>query len=96
MSDEVSILDSLEINVTKLFEKMNDLEQRNKFLISELSLAIKSNQSQNATLMGLKKEIDDLKLSNSLIGGEDYKKETKLKINSLIRDIDYCIAQLAD
>ena len=96
MSDEVSILDSLEINVTKLFEKMNDLEQRNKFLISELSLAIKSNQSQNATLMGLKKEMDDLKLSNSLIGGEDYKKETKLKINSLIRDIDYCIAQLAD
>jgi hypothetical protein len=35
-------------------------------------------------------------MANSLLGSEDYKKDTKLKINSLIREIDYCIAQLSD
>jgi hypothetical protein len=33
---------------------------------------------------------------NSLLGSDENKRETKLKINSLIREIDYCIAQLSD
>jgi hypothetical protein len=33
---------------------------------------------------------------NSLLCSEENKGETKLKINSLIREIDYCIAQLSD
>jgi hypothetical protein len=40
--------------------------------------------------------METLKITNSLLGSEDYKRDTKLKINSLIREIDYCIAQIAD
>jgi len=44
----------------------------------------------------LKRQNDTLKMANSLLGSDENKRETKLKINSLIREIDYCIAQLSD
>jgi len=37
-----------------------------------------------------------LKIANTMLGSDDNKRETKLKINALIRDIDHCIAQLSD
>ena len=65
-------------------------------LQEELKNSASSNQSQSLELEILKKEIATLKMANSLLGSEDYKRDTKLKINSLIRDIDYCVAQLSD
>ena len=53
-------------------------------------------QNQNLTIDTLKKDFESLKMANSLLGSEENKRDTKLKINSLIREIDYCIAQLAD
>jgi hypothetical protein len=44
----------------------------------------------------IKSECESLKMANSLLGGDENKRDTKLKINSLIREIDYCIAQLSD
>jgi hypothetical protein len=44
----------------------------------------------------LKKQYEKLKIANSLLGSDENKRDTKLKINSLIREIDYCIAQLSD
>ncbi len=37
-----------------------------------------------------------LQLANSMLGSDQHKRETKLKINAMIREIDACIAQLAD
>ena len=39
---------------------------------------------------------ETLKTVNSMLGSDENKRETKLKINSLIREIDQCIAQLAE
>ena len=47
-------------------------------------------------IRSLKKDYDALKIANSLLGSEENKRDTKLKINSLIREIDYCISQIAD
>ena len=44
----------------------------------------------------LKKQNESLKIAKSLLGSDENKRDTKLKINSLIREIDYCIAQLSD
>ena len=35
-----------------------------------------------------------LKTANAMLGSDDYKTKTKLKINALVREIDQCIAQL--
>ena len=53
-------------------------------------------KQQAVEIAELKDNIDNLKMVNSLLGSEENKRETKLKINSLIREIDYCIAQLSD
>jgi cell division septum initiation protein DivIVA len=96
MSEIAEIIDTLENKIQKLFKKINDLEEKNQALQREIKISVQSNQNQTLAYESLKKEFESLKMANSLLGSEDYKRDTKLKINSLIREIDYCIAQLAD
>ena len=96
MSEIVEIIDTLESKIQKLFLKINELEQKNQALLQELKVSATEFQNQNTAVETLKKDYETLKMTNSLLGSEDYKRDTKLKINSLIREIDYCIAQLAD
>lgn len=96
MSEIVEIIDTLENKIQKLFKKINVLEEKNQALQQEIKISVQSNQNQTLAYESLKKEFESLKMTNSLLGSEDYKRDTKLKINSLIREIDYCIAQLAD
>ena len=79
----------------KLSKKIENLEQLNESLSNELSALKQNAQQENKYITSLKQELESLKITNSLLGSEEYKKETKLKINSLIREIDYCIAQLS-
>ena len=96
MSEITEIMDTLENKIQKLFNKINILEEKNQALQKEITISVASLQNQNLVLETLKKDIESLKITNSLLGSEEYKRDTKLKINSLIREIDYCIAQIAD
>lgn len=96
MSEIVEIIDSLESRIKKLFIKINSLEQNSALLKQELNKAASMIEGQAQQIVALKFETETLKMANSLLGGDENKRETKLKINSLIRDIDYCIAQLSD
>ena len=96
MSEIAEIIDTLENKIQKLFKKINDLEEKNQALQQEIKISVQSNQNQTLAYESLKKEFESLKMTNSLLGSEDYKRDTKLKINSLIREIDYCISQIAD
>jgi hypothetical protein len=96
MSEITEIMDTLENKIQKLFFKINNLEEKNQALQKEITISVASLQNQNLVLETLKKDMETLKITNSLLGSEDYKRDTKLKINSLIREIDYCIAQIAD
>ena len=90
------LIDSLEVKFFKLNQKVVQLEMKNQELQDELLLSKKNQQQQSGEIEDLKKQLDTLKMVNSLLGSEENKRETKLKINSLIREIDYCIAQLSD
>ncbi len=96
MSVIAEIIDTLENKIAKLFTKINSLEKNNQDLKIELSNATQTIQSQSEEIDALKSQYETLKIANGLLGSEDNKRETKLKINSLIREIDYCIAQLSD
>ena len=96
MSEIVEIIDTLESRLQKLFNKIAHLEQTSAQLREELQKATKIMQQQTADMDVLKKQYESLKITNSLLGSEENKRDTKLKINSLIREIDYCIAQLSD
>ncbi|WP_396160220.1 hypothetical protein [Flavobacterium sp.] len=96
MSELSKIIDSLEVKFFKLSKKIENLEQLNESLSNELKEIKQTAQNENKKIISLKHELESLKITNSLLGSEEYKKETKLKINSLIREIDYCIAQLSE
>lgn len=96
MSVIAEIIDTLENKIEKLFASNTRLEQLNLELKTELSNTNVIIQNQSREIDSLKKEYEALKIANSLLGSEENKRDTKLKINSLIREIDYCIAQLSD
>jgi restriction endonuclease S subunit len=96
MSEIAEIIDTLESRIEKLFTKVKSLEEKNQELQHQLKYAATNLNNQSQTVETLKKDYETLKITNSLLGSDDYKRDTKLKINSLIREIDYCIAQLSD
>ena len=96
MSEIAEIIDSVENRVAKLFTKINSLEKGTSSIKQELDKAAAVIQKQSEEIAALKSECESLKMANSLLGGEENKRDTKLKINSLIREIDHCIAQLSD
>jgi chromosome segregation ATPase len=96
MSEIAEIFDSVENRIEKLFMKIDSLEKNSIALRTELQEAASLIQKQTEEIKTLKSECESLKMANSLLGGEENKRDTKLKINSLIREIDYCIAQLSD
>jgi chromosome segregation ATPase len=96
MSVIAEIIDTLENKIGKLFARITSLEKINQDLKTELTNTTTIIQKQSREIETLKKEYEALKIANSLLGSEENKRDTKLKINSLIREIDYCIAQLSD
>jgi chromosome segregation ATPase len=95
MSEIADIVDTLEDKINKLFNKLEGLEKSSQDLQLELGKAATVIKRQSGEIEALQKQYDALKLVNSLLGSEENKRDTKLKINSLIREIDHCIKQLS-
>jgi chromosome segregation ATPase len=96
MSEIAEIVDNLEDKIHKLFIKLEGLEKSSQDLKLELQKAARIINQQSSEMAALKTQYDALKLANSLLGSAENKRDTKVKINSLIREIDYCIKQLSD
>ncbi|MBN8567099.1 MAG: hypothetical protein J0M25_10255 [Flavobacteriales bacterium] len=96
MSEMIEVVDFLENKLSKLIEKSRSLELQIQDLKNELQQSIEIRQNQAKEIEHLNKKFETLKIANSLLGSDENKRDTKLKINSLIREIDYCIAQLSD
>lgn len=96
MSVIAEIIDTLENKIGKLFQKIDSLEKNNDNLRSELKNTAVLLQNQSRENEALKTQLETLKIANALLGSDENKRDTKLKINSIIREIDYCIAQLSD
>ena len=96
MSDLTEIVDNLGNKIVKLLQTNKSLEQKQQSLQEELTnLKAEKMELQNS-LQASENRIQTLKAANALLGSNDYKKETKLKINGLIREIDQCIVQLSE
>ncbi|MEM6516265.1 MAG: hypothetical protein AAF688_08780 [Bacteroidota bacterium] len=96
MSKIEDIVDSLENKVSKMLHKMEVLKQSNAKLQRELISQQEKSIEQQKQLEAWVEKCDALKVANSLLGSNDNNRETKLKINTLIRDIDHCISQLSE
>ncbi|MTG97743.1 MULTISPECIES: hypothetical protein [Myroides] len=94
MSELANIISSLEVKFAKLVQRLNKLEAENTQLKERLIQANEEVEYNEKQLDEIYKKYESLQLANSLLGSEENKRDMKLKINSLIREIDQCIAYL--
>ncbi|MFV0565440.1 MAG: hypothetical protein ACK5NB_06375 [Flavobacteriaceae bacterium] len=96
MGNIEEIVGSLESKIGKVLRKLELLKQANSKLNNELAHAKQQILAQQRQISNWEEKYEALKMANSMLGSDENKRETKLKINALIREIDYCIAQLSD
>jgi TolA-binding protein len=93
MSDTRVLIDALETNIRRLMRQVDVLEQRLKAQQIQASMQEQQLKDREQKLSQMEADVLALKMANSLLGSTESKREMKLKINALIRDIDACIAQ---
>ena len=91
-----SIVESLEVKISKALNKLNQLKIENNSLRDELNSQIELNKEQISNLAQKENELESLRVASAMLGSNDDKRASKLKINALIRDINECIASLSD
>mgnify|MGYP000887202600 CR=1 FL=1 len=96
MSKVELIVNSLEQKVQLILHEMTELKKDNRVLKEELLKANALNVTHLKSLQQKEADFKTLKFANSILGSDESKRETKLKINTLIKEIDDCISKLSD
>lgn len=96
MANVLEIVDSLQSKLDTLLSKYELLKVENKQLLEKSNRLIQEIDKQKESITVLESNYESLKIANAIVGSKEDKHTTKLKINTLIREIDKCITQLAD
>ena len=83
MSSIEDIVDSLESKISKILHKLEVLKQTNSKLKEELVVSEQNLQNQKLLTTTWEEKYEALKIANSILGSDENKRETKLKINAL-------------
>ena len=89
------LIDNLDNKLTQILIKYGALKDKNQSLQLALEEMKADNEVLKQKLRVLNNQNDLLKNANALLGSDEHKRETKLKINALVKEIDHCIAQLS-
>ncbi len=79
-----------------MLHKLDMLQLANQRLEKELVSIKSEKETVNSSVSEWEEKYNALKLANSMLGSNTNKTEAKLKINTLIRELDHCIAQLSE
>ena len=96
MSNLLEIVADLERKVDVLLQERSALLSQRAELL-EANTKLQQQIAEQKDEMGrLKNQYDSLKVAQTIVGSKEDKHLTKLRINTLIREIDRCIVQLSD
>ncbi len=90
-----SQIKDIEFKIKALIDQNNQLKQQNRSLNERINELKKENKELKESFIHQEEQMKALKTANAMLGSDDYKTKTKLKINALVREIDQCINQLA-
>jgi site-specific DNA-adenine methylase len=96
MNDLKQAVISIEYKLGQLLENYNFLKDENEFLIKRIALLETELENKNKRFNEFEKKYNSLKVAKTIEGSKEDRRETKLKINALIRKIDDCILQLSE
>lgn len=96
MSNITQVANLLEDKLDKLLEVYTFLKEENEFLHQRIATLENQLTKKSQQLDENKESYQMLKIAKTIEGSNNNTRETKLKINALIRDIDKCIVQLSE
>ena len=88
--------DVLEERIVQLLNKLKDNHLLINKIQTENQQLVRDSSLLKTQISELKKENESLKMANSLLGSNESKAITKRKINSLIKEVDFCIHELSE
>ncbi|MGY0427118.1 MAG: hypothetical protein ACWIPI_09885 [Polaribacter sp.] len=94
MSNTLEAIYLLEKKLQNLLSNYTFLKKENSVLRQNVTVLQQELIKKEQQLVHQKKEYDVLKIAKTIAGSNTNTRDTKLKINALIREIDKCIIQL--
>ncbi len=94
MSTFYKSIDLLEKKLQLLIERYVFLKEENDLLLKNINDLQIENKTYISKLEKEQEKCRLLKIAKTIEGSTDYSKETKNKINALVREIDKCIVKL--
>ena len=94
MSDFLETIGLLESKFKDLVERYLFLKEENDILLTNIEKAQQKTTLKEEELLQEREKYRLLKIAKTIDGGKEGSKETKQKINALIREIDKCIVKL--
>jgi len=92
MEEFLKTIDLLEVKLLGVLKNYQELKETNQKLNVTNQRLLDELSNQNQQNSDLEDRLQALKIANTMVGSKEDKLITKQKINSLIRDIDKCIA----
>lgn len=96
MRQTLEVVKQLEGLAFKLTRKLDSCERDLKESHQNSEKTARENKHLKQQIKHLTAENERLKTANAILGSKDYRRETKLKINRLIKEVDSCIVQLSE
>ena len=94
VNPNIDIIVRLEEKIDLLVERYHAEKEDNKMLRGQISQLTEQLEHSSATYGSLEDELGILKIAKTLEASTEDVKETKLRINQIVREIDKCIALL--
>ena len=94
MSTIKQVVNLIEKKLKVLLENYSFLKNENEILYNKIEQLESQIAEEQRIFKELENNYNSLKIAKTIEGSKEDKRETKLKINALIREIDACIIQL--
>lgn len=96
MNNLTQVVNIVEDKLKTLLNNYHFLKEENEFLYQKIATLENEVAEEKQFCKALEKKYQTLKIAKTIEGSKENSRETKFKINALIREIDTCIAQLSE
>ena len=88
------LLNELRNNINRLFQQFNEIETSKKLLAEEVNDLKQEISRLRNDKEALGRKNENLKIANLMLAGSDENNLAKKRLNTIVREIDKCIALL--
>jgi hypothetical protein len=96
MGNTLEAIDLLENKLQDLLSNYDFLKKENSVLLQNNTKLQQQILEKEQLIANQNKDFQMLKIAKTMEGSSEHTRDTKLKINALIREIDKCIIQLQE